>query len=322
MCGIVYQLNINGTPVNKDIARQYQAQRHRGTEGFGFATINNGQVTVMRAVDERKIMKYLKKNPSNEIIFHHRWPTSTQNTIKGAHPISTNEQYKSRYYLVHNGIIWNDEELYQKHRKIGLHYSTLHKWNATYNDSEVLLHELARYLEGIDTTIHAEGSVAFILIETDKATNRAKALHFGRNAGNPLNIYVDENTLMLSSEGKGLPLKEDTLYTYDYATKQVTNRPLVISQGTIPKYKYTDTTNDVPMVDEWIAQGDTEQLEQSLVLAGTLRKHYLVELEKAHDEHDQLKIQDMANQLAENEEYISAVKMELDFRFAQSIGNV
>ena len=87
MCGIIYAKNLAGKePVNNLIKVLYQNQKDRGRDGFGFVGLDTAKITTYRATKEKGIMGFLNKNPYSEILFHHRNPTSTENTLKSTHP--------------------------------------------------------------------------------------------------------------------------------------------------------------------------------------------------------------------------------------------
>ena len=219
MCGIIYAKNLNGNhPVNNLVKILYQNQKDRGQQGFGFVGLSAKGIGAYRATNERGIMKYLSECRYDEIILHHRFPTSTQNTLKSTHPFVMVVGDK-RYYFVHNGIIQNADELKEKHSKEGITYSS--EEGSDFNDSEALGWELCLWLNNRQEKIEAEGSVAFVCLEVNRRTNRAEKLYFYRNSGAPLKIYKDETVLLLASEGSYPLIKENWLYFWDYQRKQI-----------------------------------------------------------------------------------------------------
>lgn len=227
MCGILYSKSFNGQYVNKRIARRYRKQKHRGVEGFGFLGVRRSRLDLNISVYEHDILKRLADTRYKEIMFHHRRPTSTQNNVQTNHPIlSTLKDYKHNYVLIHNGSISNHLTMFNKHKDIGIKYTTRQgtKNNIPrYNDSETLLHELALSIEGVQglDEMSACGNIAFVLLQTDKE-NRAKALYFGRNYGSPLKIeYEPGYALTIASEGKGEDIEVDKLHRYDYKTGEL-----------------------------------------------------------------------------------------------------
>jgi predicted glutamine amidotransferase len=169
MCGIIYAKNLIGDrPVNNLVKILYQNQKDRGQQGFGFVGLSRKRIGTYRATGERGIMKYLSACQYDEIIFHHRFPTSTHNTLKSTHPFVI-EMDDKRYYFAHNGIVQNADELEEKHSRKGITYSSAE--GADFNDSEALAWDVCLWLSKKQQKIEAKGSVAFLCLEVDKRTN-------------------------------------------------------------------------------------------------------------------------------------------------------
>jgi glucosamine 6-phosphate synthetase-like amidotransferase/phosphosugar isomerase protein len=241
MCGIIYYKSFTGKSVNSLVLKHYLKQRNRGHEGFGFIGITGKSITICRATKEREMRYYLKKRQFSEIIFHHRLPTSTSNTIRTTHPIVVSHLlFRHRYYLVHNGIIQNETELKEKHEGMGIRYTTQQTgrykgyWGnmehrSEFNDSEALAHEVALILDGRQKSIEAQGDIAFICLETD-INNNALRLHFGRNNGSPLEMKRDSQLMVIASENvSNQDITPHRLYTYDYSTRKITSRKVEFS---------------------------------------------------------------------------------------------
>jgi hypothetical protein len=236
MCGIVACFDFRGIDVGQTIYQQFKNQRARGTDGFGWYLPD--EKVIYRNPDERTAIRRLKRVRTNSMIFHHRMPSSTRNVYRGCHPYSTkaNEKlFKRRYILVHNGIIRNSHSLKHDHELLGIKYVSEMERPSQYshgsvirefNDSEALLYDIALYLDGKQELPEAYGSNAFICLETNKRGRPVK-LHFGRNDSNPLNMYYRPGKrLMLSSSGKGKPIDPDTLYTFDYEKRTLSQTPV------------------------------------------------------------------------------------------------
>lgn len=179
---------------------------------------------------------------SKEIMFHHRYPTSTDNSVKHNHPIYNVKDYDHNYYLVHNGVIQNDVELKKYHEELGLTYTSAH--GTDYNDSECLLNELAMVIEGIKKPqeFTAKGSMAFVLLQTDKM-GHAKGLYYGRNWGSPLKIHYDkEKYLMLSSAGAGGDVELNKLFQYHYDKKHISWIDMIMPTGATQTYNGYQST--------------------------------------------------------------------------------
>lgn len=229
MCGIVYAQSFDGSPVNNAIMQQFDKQRNRGTQGFG---IFDGQFgNMVHAAHEDKILKWLVKYDSNLLLMHHRFPTSTINVKRAAHPFSTKKYFgKTQYVLVHNGSIRNAEELFCDHQELGINYHSLLQ-DLTFNDSEALLWDFALYMEGKQKELTASGGIAFICLKLVKG--KLTHMYFARNT-NPLMLKRDQAGVSLSSEGEGEMIDADTLYTWNYKLRRLTTRKL-----DVPGYVYT-----------------------------------------------------------------------------------
>lgn len=228
MCGIVYVHRLDGTSANKRVWKKYNKQRERGYDGFGFLALDGAYVrTYERYMTEKAVEAAISHEKSDHILFHHRFPTSTENVPETAHPIRvSNRELKHTYYVVHNGVISNPEELYEKHIALGYKYTTgLEKQYITangnvylggreYNDSETLAIELARTIEGLQMVVEAKGSIATMILQCDKTGKHAEALYYGTNGGNPLTIYRDERQINITSKG-GKAIPDNIMYRYD-----------------------------------------------------------------------------------------------------------
>ena len=240
MCGLVFVKRLDGKPAGKTILKRYDAQRSRGTSGYGWISVNSPAI-IGRATDESEAIKHLQAIKSSEIFFHHRTPTSTPNLLEAAHPIAViNPILKYRYYVMHNGIITNDDELKKEHEKAGFIYNTemetqvitrerTYTYGKKFNDSEALAIELALTIETGGKELKAKGGTAFLCLQTDEA-GHAIALYYGRNEGNPLKSYRQKEFWTLTSEGQGEMINAHKLYRYDYASGKITEADLTIGE--------------------------------------------------------------------------------------------
>ena len=230
MCGIVYCESRNGGSVQKAVLKRYRKQAHRGKQGFAFLPIRDKIIgTIERAEGESEILEKLKNELADKILFHHRFPTSTINLAEVTHPICVkSDLLEYNYFVVHNGVLQNELELKKKFELEGFVYNTVIKTATrhevagkmyygneveTFNDSESLAIDLAKYLDGKSKSLLSRGSIAFICVKTDKQGN-AIELFFGRNEGNPLFIEDNNNVFSLKSEGSGKSIEPDRLYHY------------------------------------------------------------------------------------------------------------
>lgn len=229
MCGIVLKTNFDGSAVNNAVLEQYDKQSHRGKRGFGLFTLNKDRPQIVREASEDGILKWLCGKNSHFIMFHHRLPTSTINVAKAAHPHSTGDYFgDTQYILVHNGVIRNASKLFVDHQELGIDYHSFLS-DLTFNDSESLLWDLALTLEGQQKEMKAEGGMAFICLKTHKG--KLERMYFGRNT-NPLNMFLDKDTLELSSEGRGVPIESNTLYQWDFEEKRLYMEPMTFPSFT------------------------------------------------------------------------------------------
>lgn len=249
MCGIIHVKKTNRSEsAKKLVLKRFDKQKSRGTQGFGYVEIKNGVVIAeTRTQTETEIRKKLEKSTADEILFHHRYPTSTPNIVESTHPIKvSHESLQYDYYVVHNGMISNDDTLRDAHILQGFEYTTDIKkqWIAKgnvyetmlWNDSESVSIDIAQAIEtGKDMT--SKGSIAIIALQYDKKTQKAIALYYGHNSGNPLKVENDKNFFALSSE-TGKDTKIDTLYRYDYKTNVISSEPKKIGDYYTTSYSY------------------------------------------------------------------------------------
>jgi len=242
MCGIIYAQR-NGGKVSKGLLKRYREQRTRGTQGFGFIAIYDGKVRgVDRFEDEKDAEKALRECQSSAILFHHRMPTSTPNYKDMTHPIVVkNKMLDKDYYVVHNGVLKNEDALKLEHEKLGFKYTTsmtetvvtktknetITTESESFNDSESLAIEVALFLDGKKTTIDTIGTVSFICIETTKR-GVVKNIHYGHNYGNPLVAENENGMTFLKSIGAGQTVTENQITTIDFKTnaKSITTIPI------------------------------------------------------------------------------------------------
>lgn len=240
MCGIILGIS-QKEKVNTFVIDQLQDQLSRGKKGFGIVFIDKeNNIEIRRATHITKTLLDLYTKKSNIILLHHRFPTSTDNKMIQTHPIEINEgNLKYKYLIVHNGIISNDDELKEKHEKLGFTYQTEYtEITGTYekvkfNDSEAAAIEIARLLDGQETELELNGSVAFIAIKINKETKKAMSIYYGRNDGNPLKLAKSRGTMTLSSEGKGEEVKPFMLYNLDIKTLKLKKQKLKFKEEEI-----------------------------------------------------------------------------------------
>jgi hypothetical protein len=220
MCGLIAAFHTgkkNTTPVNQFVIDQYEDQHTRGKEGFGIVSIAPGkEVQVDRATEPVKMMLDLYMKPAMMMLFHHRYPTSSDNYLNQTHPLIVEDgSLKHRYLVMHNGVLSNHRELKKTHEELGFVYRTPYQVSEHYekfNDSESLAIEVARFIEGQITSMGFSGSAAIIALQCD-ANWIPERVYFGRTS-NPLNMSKTRDKLYLSSEGPGNPVDPYKLYSF------------------------------------------------------------------------------------------------------------
>lgn len=294
MCGIIYVKRFDGKRAGKMVNKRYQKQRERGEEGFGYVAVDDGFVTdYKRTATEKEIMENIEKDSSNEMLFHHRYPTSTPNFAHCAHPIKVSHQsLKYDYYVVHNGIIWNDDDLKVIHDEHGYVYSTevKNEWTnqskvirsvVKWNDSESFAIELARDLDNLKFGIsHVRGSIAFIALQVEKKTRQTINLFFGRNHQSPLVVdLVDDEYLAITSLGKGDDVKAHELYELNLQTLKLTSKTYIVGttyEWSKSTYRYEDDVRPSSMGFRNIALpgATTEYKDTGILVPKNLNGYY------------------------------------------------
>lgn len=242
MCGIVASFHWKRAAgmSNEFVTEQFSDQVSRGEDGFGMTLFGKtGRVRTLRNTHIAGAFVDLKLEKSPGILFHHRYPTSTPNWVSQTHPMFvSNKELKSDWYFIHNGIISNPGTCRDLHLDAGYEYTTAYTepsrvggtTTTKMNDSEALAVGVVRVLEGKADKVDAIGSAAWVALEVSKETGVAVALHWGRNASNPLRIdhSPELGYVHLSSEGYGFDVEAGKAFSMDLKTHAVTERELVI----------------------------------------------------------------------------------------------
>ncbi len=246
MCGIIFAANFGKTkeePSNEWIVNQYQNQIKRGTQGFGVVFIqSDGTYKIARACEQTKILMdlYHKENQAPIILFHHRFPTSSENKMMESHPIEVdNGSLEYKYLMIHNGIISGANEVKEKHEDLGFVYTTQRKRDKLYdeflydefNDSECLAIELARLIEKQTAQIEINGSMAFIILQINRKENKVVKMFFGRDNDTPLKMSKTRDKIRLSSEGEGNDLEKFILYSCNLIDFNLTKEKLIFAEN-------------------------------------------------------------------------------------------
>lgn len=245
MCGIIGAIHNKKEfgNVNELVINQLEDQLARGQKGFGIVFIGkDGKVTVKRATEITKCLLDLYMTPSQAIFLHHRQPTSSDNKLDQTHPFRiSHEELKSVWYIMHNGIISNDKELYKKHTEMGYDYSTAYHYiyskgtsDIKINDSEAFAIDLARFIEGKSEELESAGSIAFFAIQckTVKGIDIAQRIHFGRSS-NPINMAKTRDKIFLSSEGPGEEIKREIIYNFNLSDLKLYKKKMAFKKRDI-----------------------------------------------------------------------------------------
>jgi len=287
MCGIISIKRLDGHAPHKMLHKRYQMQKSRGTEGFGFVMLKGSKIVAYeRAETEADIMDRLDQLQGDEVIFHHRFPTSTENLMEAAHPIKvSHESLKHDYYLIHNGIIRNPEAWKDIHEKEGFTYNTRiavekRTWHRSifisdeFNDSEALAIELAKDLDKQGNGINVSGSIAFVMLQADKEGN-ATRLFWGRNDGYPLKINELKKVFRtIASEGNGILVPENKLYEFDYTRKTVSCRDYAVGVHTPMGFTNYQSYNSYTDSTDLVNETDNIKYFQLLEKYDNLRRSY------------------------------------------------
>ena len=273
MCGLIGMFNFVITnkktktktktkPVNEEVIEQLEDQISRGREGFGILMINKkNEIELKRATEISKALIDLYMTESPMIIMHHRNPTSSDNKLSQTHPILVSDgSLEHDYYVIHNGIISNADNLKEEHEKLGFIYNTTRTNNFNreeFNDSESLAIEIAMYIEKQTKEISTEGSAAFIAIQVNKKTKKATNIFFGRK-NNPLKLAGRQGEIRLSSEGKGEEILENTLYKFNIKSPSLTKTNLNFKEKEETNYYYKNEDKNKENKTEIITR---EQIE-------------------------------------------------------------
>lgn len=260
MCGLILVTRLDEQSAVPALIKRYNQQKARGTSGFGYIPIEDGYIKrVERFTEEADFLEAISKETASEILLHHRAPTSTENLIGTTHPVVVDDAiFKYKYYLIHNGTLRNEVYLKSQHEKLGLRYNTsftvssLYKFDNTkyeeevytketgFLDSEALAKEVALYIEGHKDKIEIRGGVAFMCYQTEQ-DGKVVALHYAKNDDRPL---IEEtviskkkkkkkqigNYMCLKSEGNGVHLPSDVLYSYYYGSDRLTEVEVPIGE--------------------------------------------------------------------------------------------
>lgn len=229
MCGLIgYISKSKAGDAGRHVVTQYQDQLHRGEKGFGVVEIMQDGITIERATEPIKALMDARMSQASVMFFHHRYPTSTTNKMKQTHPFMiSHDELAHDYCVMHNGVIRNKDELFKEHTgELGYVYksyeqvSTSYQYSAntlrdSFNDSEALSIEVARFFNGNSSQIEALGDSAFLAVKLEKKTGKPLELIWGRDKGRTLEVLETEHGILIASEIEDMNAEMITELTFE-----------------------------------------------------------------------------------------------------------
>lgn len=252
MCGIIASLSKVPTKDHVEkIKKQYEEQRNRGTQGYGFVGVDaENKVIHARFVSEGEVLAELDRLPAmKSIIFHHRIPTCNMNVVPANHPlfIASKKNLYHKYFIVHNGHIGNSDALREIHEKEGFTYKSTIEWYykgdkdkvyAEHTDTESLGIEMAKYIEQKSSHVKCKGGAAIFMLEIDRENNPINFYAFRQT--NPIKWFRNQNGIFLASEAKGVELDEKKLFRINLETLKVSQREAELTSYSYIGQDYAD----------------------------------------------------------------------------------
>ncbi|MDI6785327.1 MAG: glutamine--fructose-6-phosphate transaminase (isomerizing) [bacterium] len=193
MCGIIGYI---GKEKAGDILIEgLRRLEYRGYDSAGIATIDNGQIKIIKSVGKLRQLEKILRNSSlsgNIGIGHTRWATHGKPSDENAHPHS---DCHNQIVVVHNGIIENyielREELIKKGHKI-----------VSETDTEIIAHLIEEYHKN-----HSFEEAVSLSLKNLKGAYALGILHsqhpdtiIAARLGSPLIIGLGENEHFIASD--------------------------------------------------------------------------------------------------------------------------
>jgi len=262
MCGIMGYYSFGSKlPEKQKIANMFSLLDTRGRDASGYAFIDKNNLVVHKAAIKSsemvKTKEWLKLELPRVMIFHCRMKTQgTEKNNANNHPIFT----KNGLALVHNGIIFNDEEIFGK------------KQRDAEVDSEAILSLLSMKSRGDKIKRlfeRIEGSFAIALIDKN---DPEKLILIKKD--NPIDFYFysDDDILYFCSEReiirqalniqsislRGFNIGEDNYHNYEMQN----NHCLLVNRDGVESYQ-----RYYPRRDRWYYQDlyDNEYEEEIII---------------------------------------------------------
>ncbi len=185
MCGIMGYYSFGNTIPNKDkITNMFSLLESRGRDASGYAFIRDNNLIVHK--DAMKSSEFVKTNEWKEIVLPSSMILHTRMKTQGSEKNNANNHplfSKNGIAIVHNGIIYNDKEIFGK------------KERDAEVDSESILHLLSMKVKGDKIKRlfdKVEGSFAVAML--DKYFPERLVLI---KKDNPIDLYYDERADIL-----------------------------------------------------------------------------------------------------------------------------
>lgn len=182
MCGIIV------TNYAKDIlCKQLYQQKERGMQGAGYLSLRGKNLSAYKSHNIFDVIS--KVGEYQNIVFHHRYPTSTSNTTKTAHPFLTSDGMSLG---VHNGVIHNPLNYMDTIQ------NPVIEWEDTGNDSQAIIEEIQKVIRTKENyQLTSRGLAAVVLVE--KSTNH---IYIFKNEQS-LHMRVREDYYIIASVDPG-----------------------------------------------------------------------------------------------------------------------
>ena len=234
MCGIIGR--VSAEDVVPHIISGLKRLEYRGYDSGGIAFFDNDSIKRIRSVGKiSQLEKLVNKEKKQGFagIGHTRWATHGKPTESNAHP---HKSTKGTFYIVHNGIIENSEEIKKSLLTDNIVYESQ-------TDSEIFAHLLEKFYEGDPVSAIAKalavlkGSYAFGVLCKDFPNTI-----FGASSGSPLVAIKGEGGCSIASDigavaekateifrvydGEICKITQNNITFFDLVGKKIKKRPL------------------------------------------------------------------------------------------------
>lgn len=239
-CGVFGVFNVNEAA--DLIYYGLHSLQHRGQEGVGIATSNNGEIIREKGeglVSEVFSAEKLQKLQGNMGIGHVRYSTSGGGGIENVQPILI-RSHLGDFVIAHNGNIVNAKELkMQLEAKGSIFYTT--------SDSEIIGHLIQREVGEFEEKLikalnHLEGAFSFLIMNKDTIY-----VIRDKNGFRPLSLGKLEKGFVFSSESSAFEI-----IGAEYIRGIKPGEVLKISKDVIESKQYTESTQDKMCAMEYI----------------------------------------------------------------------